>query len=77
MVDKVGTPYRVLLYQPGIRFSLRTNTKVSSLQHLEPRVRQFFLTKRRCYLSVEDDKRVSGWKTSVKWSKKGDRVLML
>ena len=33
MVDRVGAPYRVLLYQPGIRFSLGTNTKVSSLQH--------------------------------------------
>ena len=33
VVDRVGAPYRVLLYQPGIRFSLRTNTKVSSLQY--------------------------------------------
>ena len=32
VVDRVGAPYRVLLYQPGIRFSLGTNTKVSSLQ---------------------------------------------
>ena len=32
VVDKVGAPYQVLLYQPGIRFSLGTNTKVSSLQ---------------------------------------------
>jgi len=34
VVDRVGAPYRVLLYQPSIRFSLRTNTKVSSLQQL-------------------------------------------
>jgi len=33
VVDKVGAPYRVLLYQPSIRFSLGTNTKVLSLQH--------------------------------------------
>ena len=33
VVDRVGAPYRVLLYQPGIRFSLGTNTKVLSLQH--------------------------------------------
>ena len=33
MVDRVGAPYRVLLYQPSIRFSLGTNSKVSSLQH--------------------------------------------
>ena len=32
VVDRVGAPYRVLLYQPSIRFSLGTNTKVSSLQ---------------------------------------------
>ena len=32
MVDRVRTPYRVLLYQPGIRFSHRTNPKVSWLQ---------------------------------------------
>ena len=32
VVDRVGAPYQVLLYQPGIRFSLGTNTKVSSLQ---------------------------------------------
>jgi len=32
VVDRVRAPYRVLLYQPGIRFSLGTNTKVSSLQ---------------------------------------------
>ena len=32
MVDKVGAPYRVLLYQPSIRFSLLTNSKVLSLQ---------------------------------------------
>ena len=32
VVNRVGAPYRVLLYQPGIRFSLKTNTKVSSLQ---------------------------------------------
>ena len=25
VVDRVGAPYRVLLYQPGIRFSLGTN----------------------------------------------------
>ena len=36
----VGAPYRVLLYQPGIRFSLRTNTKVSSLQHHPVHTRQ-------------------------------------
>ena len=29
----VGAPYRVFLYQPGIRFSLGTNSKVLSLQH--------------------------------------------
>ena len=34
VVDKVGAPYRVLLYQPGIRFSLGTNSKVSSLQQV-------------------------------------------
>ena len=34
MVDKVGAPYRVLLYQPGIRFILITNSKVLSLQHV-------------------------------------------
>ena len=33
MVDRVGAPYRVLLYQPGIRFILLTNSKVLSLQH--------------------------------------------
>ena len=32
MVNRVGAPYRVLLYQPGIRFSLLTNSKVLSLQ---------------------------------------------
>ena len=32
VVDRVGAPYRVLLYQSSIRFSLGTNTKVSSLQ---------------------------------------------
>ena len=32
VVDRVGAPYQVLLYQPSIRFSLGTNTKVSSLQ---------------------------------------------
>ena len=32
VVDKVGAPYRVLLYQSGIRFSLLTNSKVLSLQ---------------------------------------------
>ena len=32
VVDRVGAPYRVLLYQPSIRFSLGTNSKVSSLQ---------------------------------------------
>ena len=32
VVDRVRAPYRVLLYQPGIRFSLGNNTKVSSLQ---------------------------------------------
>ena len=36
MVDRVGAPYRVLLYQPGIRFILITNSKVLSLQHLLP-----------------------------------------
>ena len=33
VVDRVGASYRVLLYQPSIRFSLLTNTKVLSLQH--------------------------------------------
>ena len=33
VVDRVGAPYRVLLYQPGIRFILLTNSKVLSLQH--------------------------------------------
>ena len=32
VVDREGAPYRVLLYQPGIRFSLLTNSKVLSLQ---------------------------------------------
>ena len=32
MVDRVGAPYRVFLYQPSIRFSLITNSKVLSLQ---------------------------------------------
>ena len=32
VVDRVGAPYRVLLYQPGIRFILLTNSKVLSLQ---------------------------------------------
>ena len=40
MVDRVGAPYRVLLYQPGIRFSLLTNTKVLSLQQPRPLVWQ-------------------------------------
>ena len=34
VVDRVGAPYRVLLYQPGIRFNLLTNSKVLSLQHV-------------------------------------------
>ena len=33
MVDRVGASYRVLLYQPSIRFILITNSKVLSLQH--------------------------------------------
>ena len=33
VVDRVGAPYRVLLCQPYTRFSLGTNSKVSSLQH--------------------------------------------
>ena len=32
VVDRVGAPYRVLLYQLGIRFILGTSSKVSSLQ---------------------------------------------
>jgi len=32
VVDRVGAPYRVLLYQPGIRFILLTSSKVLSLQ---------------------------------------------
>ena len=32
VVDRVGAPYQVLLYQPGIRFSLLTNSKILSLQ---------------------------------------------
>ena len=34
VVDRVGAPYQVLLYQPSIRFSLLTNSKVLSLQQL-------------------------------------------
>ena len=36
MVDKVGAPYRVLLYQPSIRFIFLTSSKVLSLQHYHP-----------------------------------------
>ena len=32
VVDRVGAPYQVLLYQSSIRFSLLTNSKVLSLQ---------------------------------------------
>ena len=35
VVDRVGAPYRVLLYQSSIRFILLTNSKVLSLQHLD------------------------------------------
>ena len=34
VVDKVGAPYRVLLYQPGIRFIHLSNSKGLCLQHL-------------------------------------------
>jgi len=34
VVDRVGAPYWVLLYQPSIRFSLWTSSKVLSLQHV-------------------------------------------
>ena len=33
MVDRVGAPYRVLLYQPGIRFIHLSNSKGLCLQH--------------------------------------------
>jgi len=36
VVDRVGAPYRVLLYQPSIRFILLTNSKVLSLQQEGP-----------------------------------------
>ena len=34
MVDRVGAPYRVLLYQPGIRFIHLSNSKGLCLQQL-------------------------------------------
>ena len=34
MVDRVGAPYRVLLYQPGIRFIHLSNSKGLCLQHI-------------------------------------------
>jgi len=34
VVDRVGAPYRVLLYQPGIRFIYLSNSKGLCLQHL-------------------------------------------
>ena len=34
VVDRVGAPYRVLLYQPGIRFIHLSNSKGLCLQHL-------------------------------------------
>ena len=57
----VGAPYRVLLYQPGIRFILITNSKVLSLQQPIPLASpkslssqiQFMLQKRsliHCYI---------------------------
>jgi len=48
VVDRVRAPYRVLLYQPGIRFSLETNSKVLSLQHRAPcnKLLIFFLKKK-------------------------------
>ena len=33
VVDRVGAPYRVLLYQPGIRFIHLSNSKGLCLQH--------------------------------------------
>ena len=35
MVDRVGAPYRVLLYQPGIRFIHLSNSKGLCLQQVE------------------------------------------
>ena len=43
VVDRVGAPYQVLLYQPGIRFSLWTNSKVLSLQHHSLNTRSLIL----------------------------------
>ena len=56
MVDKVEAPYRVLLYQPSIRFSLLTNSKVLSLQQ---------------EVQMENDKVkiVKKWKTLTKMKK--------
>ena len=34
VVDRVGAPYRVLLYQPGIRFIHLSNSKGLCLQHM-------------------------------------------
>ena len=57
VVDKVGAPYRVLLYQPGIRFIHSSNSKGLCLQHLGSGC--LFLTKGLCYSLVKDDSRVS------------------
>ena len=37
MVDRVGAPYRVLLYQPGIRFIHLSNSKGLCLQQIKIR----------------------------------------
>ena len=42
MVDRVGAPYRVLLYQPGIRFIHLSNSKGLCLQQLAPRQQEGF-----------------------------------
>ena len=34
VVDRIEAPYRVLLYQPSIKFILITNSKVLSLQQI-------------------------------------------
>ena len=58
VVDKVGAPYRVLLYQPGIRFIHSSNSKGLCLQHICSlfRIRIFI---KQCFLDGKLTKNLS------------------
>ena len=64
VVDRVEAPYRVLLYQPSIRFSLITNAKVLSLQQWQA-LHLFFDLAQNCQIDSQLLKEIPSKKITI------------